>query len=467
MKRSVLIAIAAASIGAAAVAGVASRSFILSSADSRHAHVVAQAEPPAAAIYYQDPDGKPFYSLTPKKTPEGRDYRAVPRGADISFDDPGEVAAAPPADRKIKYYRNPMGLPDVSPTPRKDSMGMDYIPVYEGEDSDDGSVKLSPGKIQRTGVKSEPATRRVIRTAIRAPGTIQLDERRVSVIAMRAESYVQKVADVTTGTHVVKGQPLMEIYSPAVSSAAAEYISTLNSKVTGGGEGPYGKGSRQRLMNLDVPEAAIVAIEKSRNVPIGIEWTSPRDGIVLERNAIEGMRAQPGDVLFRIADHSLVWAIVDVAERDLGSVAVGQRTIVRARSFPGREFSGKINVIYPQITKETRTARVRVELANPDLLLIHDMYVDAEIETGSAEPVLAIPESAVLDSGGRQAVLVDKGEGRFEPRAVKLGHRGEGYVEVREGLAEADPVVTSANFLIDAESNLKAALKGFAEGTQP
>jgi len=426
----------------------------------------ARAEP-GAAIYYQDPDGKPFYSLKPKKTPDGRDFRAVPAGADVSFDDPADVAAAPPADRKIKYYRNPMGLPDVSPMPKKDSMGMDYIPVYEGEDSDDGSVKMSPGKIQRTGVKSEPATRRVIRTATRAPGTIQLDERRVSVIAMRSESYVQKVADVTTGAHVMKGQPLMEIYSPAVSSAAAEYISTLNSKVTGGGEGPYGRGSRQRLMNLDVPEAAIVAIEKGRNVPIGIEWTSPRDGIVLERNVTEGMRAQPGDVLFRIADHRMVWAIVDVAERDLGSVAVGQRAIVRARSFPGREFAGKINVIYPQITKETRTARVRVELPNPEALLIHDMYVDAEIETGSAQSVLAIPESAVLDSGSRQAVLVDKGEGRFEPREVKLGHRGEGFVEVREGLAEDDPVVTSANFLIDAESNLKAALKGFAEGAQP
>jgi Cu(I)/Ag(I) efflux system membrane fusion protein len=426
----------------------------------------ARAEP-GAAIYYQDPDGKPLYSLTPKKTPDGRDYRAVPAGADVSFDDPADVAPSPPADRKIKYYRNPMGLPDVSPTPKKDSMGMDYIPVYEGEDSDEGSVKLSPGKIQRTGVKSEPATRRVIRTTIRAPGTIQLDERRVSVISMRAESYVQKVADVTTGAHVVKGQPLMEIYSPAVSSAAAEYISTLNSKVTGGGEGPYGRGSRQRLMNLDVPEAAIAAIEKGRNVPIGIEWTSPRDGIVLERNVTEGMRAQPGETLFRIADHRMVWAIIDVAERDLGAMAAGQRTIVRARSFPGREFAGKINVIYPQMTKETRTARVRVELPNPDLLLIHDMYVDAEIETGSAESVLAIPESAVLDSGSRQAVLVDKGEGRFEPREVKLGHRGEGFVEVREGLTEDDPVVTSANFLIDAESNLKAALKGFAEGTQP
>jgi Cu(I)/Ag(I) efflux system membrane fusion protein len=383
--------------------------------------------------------------------------------------DNGHQHAAPgaaSAERKIKYYRNPMGLSDVSATPKKDSMGMDYIPVYEGEDNDEGTVKLSPGRIQRSGVKSEPAAMRVIRTAVRAPGTIQLDERRVSVIAMRSESYVQKVADVTTGAHVVKGQPLMEIYSPAISSAAAEYISTLNSKVTGG-DGPYGRGSRQRLMNLDVPDAAIAAMEKSRNVPIGIEWTSPRDGIVLERNVTEGMRAQPGESLFRIADHSMVWAIIDVAERDLGALKVGQRAVVRVRSFPGREFTGRINVIYPLIIKETRTARVRVELSNPDLLLIHDMYVDAEIETGSAEPVLAIPESAVLDSGSQQAVLVDKGEGRFEPREVRLGHRGEGFVEVREGLAEDDPVVTSANFLIDAESNLKAALKGFAEGAQP
>jgi membrane fusion protein, copper/silver efflux system len=468
MKRPVLFAIAAA-VTAAGIASVLWRPHLWPRGETTHVHVMeqARAEPAAAPIYYQDPDGKPLYSLTPKKTPDGRDYRGIPPGADVSFDDPAEVAAAPPADRKVKYYRHPMGLPDVSPTPRKDSMGMDYIPVYEGEDSDDGSVKLSPGKIQRTGVKSEPAARRVIRTMIRAPGTIQLDERRVSVIAMRAESYVQKVADVTTGAHVVKGQPLMEIYSPAVSSAAAEYISTLNSKVTGGGEGPYGRGSRQRLMNLDMPEAAIVAIEKGRNVPIAIEWTSPRDGIVLERNVTEGMRAQPGEVLFRIADHSVVWAIVDIAERDLGGVTAGQRAIVRARSFPGREFAGRINIIYPQINKETRTARVRVELSNPDLLLIHDMYVDAEIDTGSPDAVLAVPESAVMDSGSRQAVLVEKGEGRFEPREVKVGHRGEGYVEIRHGLAENEPVVVSANFLIDAESNLKAALKGFAEGAQP
>jgi Cu(I)/Ag(I) efflux system membrane fusion protein len=428
----------------------------------------AAAQTSGAPIYYQDPDGRPLYSLTPAKTPDGRNYRGVPVSADVSFEEASTPEAAPAApDRKVKYYRNPMGLPDTSPTPKKDSMGMDYIPVYEGDDSDDGSVRLSPGKIQRTGVKSEPATPRVIRTTIRAPGTIQLDERRISVISMRSESWVQKIANVTTGTRVSKGQPLMEIYSPSISSAAAEYIATINSKTTSG-TGLYGRGSRQRLMNLDVPDAVIVAMEKSGSVPIAIEWSAPRDGIVLERNAIEGMRAQPGDVLFRVADTSVVWAMIDVAERELGALAVGQPVVVKARSFPGRQFPGKISVVYPQVNRETRTARVRIELPNPDLALLPDMYVDAEINTGSPEPVLAIPDSAVLDTGSRQAVFVDKGEGRFEPRDVKLGHRGDGYIEVREGISDGEPVVVSANFLIDAESNLKTALKGFSEaGGQP
>jgi membrane fusion protein, copper/silver efflux system len=469
MSRVIIGSAAAALIAAAGIGFVAG-------AHRPPARAFAMVTPVAAEesrrpIYFQDPDGKPAYSLTPMKTRDGRDYRALPAGADVSFDEaspetmPSAAAAGAP-ERKIKYYRNPMGLPDTSPTPKKDSMGMDYIAVYEGDDTDDGSVKLSPGKIQRTGAKSEPAAKRVIRTIIRAPGTIALDERRISVISMRSESFVLKVADVTTGSHVVKGQPLMEVYIPAVSSAAAEYLATISSKATSG-DASYGRGSRQRLLNLDVPEAAIAAIEKSRDVLTSIQWTAPRDGIVLDRNAIEGMRVQPGGVMFRIADHSVVWALIDVAERDLGAIAIGQMATVKARSFPGREFSGKIEAIYPEINKETRTARIRVDLPNPDLVLLHDMYVDAEIDIGSGEPVLSVPESAVMDTGSKQAVLVDKGQGRFEPRDVRLGHHGDGYVEVRKGVAEGEPVVVSANFLIDAESNLKAALKGFSEGAQP
>ncbi|MCA6109431.1 efflux RND transporter periplasmic adaptor subunit [Bradyrhizobium cenepequi] len=469
MTRAIVIGAAAASFAAAGIAIFAGVIPWPKPAGYAVSHVAAAGG--GAPIYYQHPDGKPFYSLTPKTTEDGRDYHAVPAGADISFDDAPQPAPTESAEakgsRKTKYYRNPMGLPDTSPTPKKDSMGMDYIPVYEGEDSDDGSIRLSPGRIQRTGVKSEPVMLHIVSTLVRAPGTIQFDERRVSVIAMRAESYVQKVADVTTGSRVAKGQPLMEIYSPAVSSAAAEYLSTITSKATATIE-TYGRGSRQRLMNLDVPESAITTLEKTRTVPIVIQWSAPRDGIVLERNAVEGMRAQPGDVLFRVADTSLVWAVVDVAERDIGGITVGQPVTVRARGFPGRAFTGKVSVIYPQMNRETRTVRLRIELDNADLALLPDMYVDAEIEVGSQDPVLAVPDSSVLDTGSRQTVIIDKRGGRFEPREVKVGHRGGGYVEITEGVSEDDTVVTSANFLIDAESNLKAALKGFsAAGSAP
>ncbi len=417
-------------------------------------------------LYYRDPTGAPFWSAGPKKDSQGRDYVAVYDENEPSTKPARARPQQADSSRKILYYRNPMGLPDTSPVPKKDSMGMDYVPVYEAEDNDDGSVKLSPGKIQRTGVQSEAAERRIIHVPVKAPGTIQLDERRVSVIAMRSESFVQKVADVTTGTRVKAGQPLMEIYSSAIAAAAAEYLATINSRTVGDVE-VYGRGSRQRLTNLDVPESVIAAMEKSRVAPVTVQWSAPRDGIVLERNAIEGMRANPGDVLFRIADISVVWALVDVAERDLGNIAVGQPVTIRARSFPGRAFSGTIKVIYPQVNRDTRTARVRIELGNPDSALLPDMYVDAEIDTADSAPVLAVPESSVLDTGSRQAVLVDKGEGRYVPREVKLGRRGGGYIEVRHGLAEGEPVVTSANFLIDAESNLKAALRGFAEAGAP
>ncbi len=401
-------------------------------------------------IYYQDPDGKPFYSAEPKSTPDGQPYRAVHANEDLSFDGSGTVkaSAAAASARKILYYRNPMGLPDISKAPKKDAMGMDYIPVYEGEDDDSATVKLSAGKQQRIGVKTEPATMRVLARPVRAPGTIQYDERRVTVISLRAESFIESVEDVTTGSEVHKGQPLFRFYSPAITAAGAQYLST-----------PMAQGSAQRLLNYAVPPQLLAEIERTKQVPTSITWTAPRDGLVLDRNVVEGMRAMPGDVLFRIADHSVVWALVDVAERDLAAVREGQSVTVRVHSYPDRAFQGTVALVYPHLNPATRTVRVRIELPNRDLLLKPDMYAEAEIDTGGGMPVLAVPDSAVIDSGDRQIVLVDKGEGRFEPRAVRLGRRGAGYVEVRERLAEGENVVTAANFLIDAESNLKSALQ--------
>jgi Cu(I)/Ag(I) efflux system membrane fusion protein len=412
-----------------------------------------------APLYYRDPSGARQWSAVPKKDSQGRDYLPVYDEEESSTEPPKAKRLQTDSSRKILYYRNPMGLPDTSPVPKKDAMGMDYVPVYEGEDSDDGSVKLSPGKIQRTGAKSEPVARQPVKSLIRAPGTVQEDERRVSVVALRFEGFVESVANVTTGDHVQKGQPLMNVYSPALSSAAAEYLSGLNAGATG----KELKGARRRLENLATPEPAIRELERTREIALSIPWLAPQDGEILQRNAINGMRAGPGDVLFRIADHLVVWVVIDVAERDLAQVMVGSKVTIRPRALPGRSFTGTVAVVYPHLNAQTRTARIRIETPNPDESLRPEMYVDAEIETGSQDPVLAVPESAVLDSGTRQAVLIDKGEGRFEPREVKLGRRGGGYIEVTKGVSDGDKVVITANFLIDAESNLKAALKSYGE----
>jgi Cu(I)/Ag(I) efflux system membrane fusion protein len=426
----------------------------------------AQSEATGPTVYYRDPDGLPDYSLTPKKTTVGKDYFAVRSSEDVSFEEKApETMTAKGGERgRIRYYRNPMGLPDTSPTPKKDSMGMDYLPVYEGEQDDDSSVKINPGKLQKTGVQSEVVERRTLNTMVRAPGTVQEDERRKSVVSLRFEGFIDTVEDVTTGTHVHKGQRLMRIYGPSLSSAAAEYLSALNARSDAGISNQALKGARRRLENLDAPEKFIADIERTREIPVYASWPAPQDGEIVERIAVNGMRAGPGDVLFRIADHNVVWVLVDIAERDLSLIEVGQKASVRLRAYPDRVFTGKVTLIYPHLMAETRTARLRIELPNPDEVLRPDMYADVEIATGAETPVLTVSSSAVIDSGERQIVLLDKGDGRFEPRAVKLGRRGGGRVEIKEGLAENDKVVVSANFLIDAESNLKAALNGLDAG---
>jgi Cu(I)/Ag(I) efflux system membrane fusion protein len=430
---------------------------------------MAQSEATGPTIYYRDPDGLTAYSLIPKKTLAGKDYVAVRSSEDVSFEEsaPETMTAKGGERRRIRFYRNPMGLPDTSPTPKKDPMGMDYLPVYEGEQDDDSSVKVSAGKLQKAGVQTELAERRTLNTVVRAPGTVQEDERRKSVVSLRFEGFIDTVEDVTTGTHVHKGQRLMRIYGPNLSSAAAEYLSALNARPDAGINNQALKGARRRLENLDAPEKFIADIERTREIPAYVSWPAPQDGEIVERIAVNGMRAGPGDVLFRISDHDVVWVLVDVAERDLSLIEVGQTASIRLRAYPDRVFTGKVTLVYPHLMAATRTAQVRIELPNPDDVLRPDMYADVEIATGTEAAVVTVSSSAVIDSGDRQIVLLDKGDGRFEPRTVKLGRRGGGHVEIKEGLAENDKVVVSANFLIDAESNLKAALNGLDKGEKP
>jgi membrane fusion protein, copper/silver efflux system len=384
----------------------------------------------------------------------------------------GPAKVEPAAQQhKIKFYRNPMGLPDTSPTPKKDSMGMDYIPVYDGEESDGNSVKVSPGKIQRTGVETIAASKQPITRTIKAPGVIQLDERRISVIAPRFDGYVESVGGATTGTHVKKGDPLVTVFGQEVQNQGARLIIEQNAggrgdeaaALSNGKVAPGGViGARRRLVNLGVPVDYIETVIRERRVPDTLTFRGAGDGVILERNVVDGQAFKAGDVLFRIADHSEVWMIADVAEGDIEAVSAGQTATITTRAHSGKQFIGKVAVVYPHLTKETRTARVRIELPNPDLALLPDMYGEVEIATGTNERVVTVPRSAIIDSGNRQVVLLELGEGRYEPRSVKLGRKGDGFTEILSGIAEGDKVVVNGNFLIDAESNLQSALKSFS-----
>ena len=430
------------------------------------AAVVTAAPAERKALYYRDPDGKPDVSPTAKTTAAGRAYVAVYDDKELSV--PDAAPLAPKGSGKVKFYRNPMGLPDTSPTPKKDQMGMDYIPVLEGETEDGDRIEVSPGKIQRSGVETVVIGMRAITRTIKAPGVVTYDERRISVVAPRFDGFVETVGPATTGTHVRQGDVLATVFGQELLAQASRLIVEQGWSGNEGATLPGSKnqaagavGARRRLLNMGAPEEFIAQIAREKRVPDTLTIRAPRDGVVIERNIVDGQGFKAGDVAFRIADHSAVWVMADVAEGDLDAIQPGQAVKVTARARPGRTFDGAVTLISPHLMKETRTARIRIELSNPDFALLPDMYADVEISTGSAERVIAVPASSVIDNGARQVVLRDLGNGRFEPREVKPGRRGDGFVEVMDGVREGDKVVVNGNFLIDAESNLQSALKGF------
>ncbi len=409
--------------------------------------------PTGPVIYYRHPDGLAEWSAAPTDTADGKAFVPVLASEDVSFDpEAATPSEAESNERTVLYYRHPMGLPDTSPVPKLDSMGMNYLPVYAGEANDAGSVTVSPGKLQRTGVRTAVAVLEPMSMTIRAPGIVALDDRLVSVISLRADAFIEKVEDVTTGSTVKAGAPLAMLYSPDIAAAAALFVSDLRN-----GEG-RASGSRQRLANLGVPQTTIDKIAVDLRAPVNIALTAPRSGLVLERMAIEGMMSSAGETLFRIADTSVVWVMADVPESALAELARGNAATVTFSGLPGEGFQGTINEIYPQVDMQTRTARIRIDLPNPEGRLLVNMFADVALATGDETPVVQVPETAVIDTGDRQVVIRDMGEGKFAPQDVVLGRQGSGMVEIREGIAAGDRIVTTSTFLIDAESNLNAAL---------
>jgi len=262
----------------------------------------------------------------------------------------------------------------------------------------------------------------------------------------------------------------MEVYSPELVSAQQEFlIANAGRQSLAGGSAVARKGlaslsdsALERLRNWDIGEAQLERLRRTGKATRTLTIAAPVSGVVLEKPSVEGMRFQPGDILYRIADLDTVWLIAEVFEQDLALVRPGQEAQLSVSAYPDRTFQGEVIFIYPGLSPETRTAKVRIELPNPDGLLKPAMFGTAHLAAGEQVPVLAVPDSAVIDSGTRRIALVALGEGRFEPRELRTGRRADGYLEVLEGLREGESVVTRANFLIDAESNLKAALSGMS-----
>ena len=417
-------------------------------------------------LYYRNPMGLPDTSPVPKKAPDGMDY--VPVYAEAQGAGPLAKSTG-----KILYYRNPMGLPDTSPVPKKDPMGMDYVPVYEGQEPTDGSplVKIDVDKVQKLGVRTEAAAVRELTRTVRAVGVVQANERGLYTVAPRFEGWIQKLHVNTTGQTVKKGQPLMDVYSPDLITAQQEYLIAVKGMQSVKDASPEVLASMhqlmesglQRLRNWDISEGDLKELQQQGKVRQYVTLRSQANGVVLEKPSIEGKRFMAGEMLYQIADLSTVWIIAEVFEQELGLVRQGQAVKIRVDAYPDKVLTGTVTFMYPTVTAETRTAKVRIELPNPGGLLKPSMYARVEMaSTRATGKALAVPDSAVLDTGTRQLVLIRRDEGRFEPRTVKVGMRADGYVEVLEGLKAGENVVVSANFLIDAESNLKAAISGMS-----
>lgn len=399
---------------------------------------------------------------------------------------PSASRLTPPA-RKVLYWVDPMVAGYKSDKPGKSPfMDMDLVPVYEDGSSgetkehaaagDSAAVKgytavnLSTERQQAIGVRLGKAEVRDLTKTIRTVGRVTFDETLNHQIHAKFEGYVERLYVDFTGKPVRKGQPLLSIYSPELLATEQEYLLAFRARRQfQGSSNPYlARGgvdlldsARQRLLLWDISPGQIAELERTGKPEKALTLYSPVDGFVMSKNAVQGARVMPADTLFEIAGIRDVWVQADIYESEAPFVALKQAARMSLSYFPGRVWTGKVAFIAPVLDEKTRTVKVRIEFQNPDGALKPEMYADVTLEKPLGR-VLTVPDGAVLSTGTRAIVFVAKGEGRFEPRVVQTGAKVDGYYEIREGIAAGDEVVTQANFLIDSESRLKAALAGMS-----
>ena len=378
--------------------------------------------------------------------------------------------------RKILFYRNPMNPNVTSKTPAKDEMGMDYVPVYEDEAKGGGSgadlpegyatVLVGMEKVRMAGIQSAPAVRETISHPVRAVGIVVPDERRVRRVQSKVEGWIEKLYTNFTGQMVTKGQPLLEIYSPDLVATQREYLLSKAGEDRMK-ESPYqdaremssalAQAARTRLKLFDVPESFIEELERTGKVRRTVTLNAPVSGYVTGKEIFEGTRVMPGMDLLTVTDLSRVWIEADLYEYEAQAVRVGQTALLETVAEPGAKLKGRVAFIYPTFSPETRTLKVRFDFPNPGLRLKPQMYANVSLDLHSVTGVV-VPDSALIETGVRVIAFVDAGGGSFEPREVKVGVRGNGKAQILSGVKAGEKVAVGANFLLDSESKLRAAL---------
>lgn len=333
------------------------------------------------------------------------------------------------------------------------------------------SVSLTPDAARRIGVTYTTVTMGSLARDVRTVGQVTFDETRLKVISPKIDGWVERLHVDFTGPAIRAGDALLTIYSPMLVTAQEELLlaKRLSSEVASGtpdavrGADELLHSARRRLAYWDIPEREIERLERTGEVQRALTLRAPVSGVVVEKAVLAGQRVMAGDALYRVADLGVVWVEGEVFEQDIASVRIGLPVVAEFEAYPGRQWSGRIAYLYPTLNPETRTARVRVELANPGLQLKPGMYATFRFEGAAREGVVSVPRSAVLTTGERSLVFVRRQDGKLEPREVRLGVAAGDRVEVRSGLAAGESVVASATFLVDAESNLGTALGGMGD----
>ena len=350
--------------------------------------------------------------------------------------------------------------------------GMEMPTAAGPKDQIAPAFMLTPVKRQRVGVTSGLVELRPLARLIRTVGRIEVDERAVAHLHIKFEGYIHELYVNTTGEQVEAGQPLFSVYSPDLLATQEEYLLALKGvrQLSGSSFQDVSEGAqslleatRKRLQLWDIEDSHIDELEQTGQVQSHLMIHAPSKGVVLEKTAVVGMKVMPGEELYKIADLSKVWLMADFYESEIAQIKTGQRAEITVNAYPNERFIGKVQYIYPYLEPETRVTKVRFELSNPDGKLKPEMYANVEVQINLGRR-LAVPAAAVLDSGTRQLVFVDKGEGMYEPREVKLGERADGWFAVTDGLVEGERVVTSANFLIDSESKLQSGMDAMEMG---